>query len=400
MKLMDRRELLHRGVAGAGLLGLAAIPGRAAAQAGSALFAPPPLIVPIRASVDRIFRVTVCLRPFRAAGPRIAVEQVGRKRVVHHYGHGGSGWSLSWGSALEAVPLALADGVTDIAVIGAGAIGLTTAITAQRMGANVTIYAKERFPLVRSARATGTWSPDSRVAMAGATTPDFGDQWERMARASFAFHQRFLGMAGDPVEFSERYSLSDGASPQAERADDPARPSFAALEHRIADLTPRAETLAPGTHPFPTRIARRTTAMTFNVADLSHQLEADFLAAGGRFVPAEFHHPSDLARIRQKVIINCTGYGARALFDDTSVIPVRGQIAWLIPQPGVTYGVYHSHVSVLARRDGIVVQPLGADDYFGYDDANEQPDYPAAYAGVEAVAALFRPRAAPAAAPA
>ena len=180
---MNRREMLMGGAGG--LAGLAAFaPGRAMAQA---LFAAPAPLVPLIATNDRLMRVTVCLRPFRAAGPRIAVEEVGRKRVVHHYGHGGSGWSLSWGSALEAVPLALADGARRIAVIGAGAIGLTTAITAQRMGAEVTIYAKERFPYVRSARATGTWSPDSRIAMEGAMAADFPAVWERMTRASFAF---------------------------------------------------------------------------------------------------------------------------------------------------------------------------------------------------------------------
>ena len=51
-------------------------------------------IIPIRADADRIFRITVCLRPFRAAGPRLDVERLGDKLVVHNYGHGGSGWSL------------------------------------------------------------------------------------------------------------------------------------------------------------------------------------------------------------------------------------------------------------------------------------------------------------------
>ena len=107
-------------------------------------------------------------------------------------------------------------------------------------------------------------------------------------------------------------------------------------------------------------------------------------------VPAEFREPADIARlVRERTVINCTGYGARALFRDDSVVPVRGQIAWLIPQPGATFGLYYRDLSVLARRDGIVVQPSGQDDWFGYDDANETPDWEAARAGVAEAAALF-----------
>src|ERR1051326_2118399 len=134
-------------------------------------------LIPIRAQVDRIFRVTVCLRPFRAAGPRLDVERVGNKIVVHNYGHGGSGWSLSWGSSRIAVENAMAAGERDVAVIGCGALGLTSAILLQQMGAKVTIYAKERPPAVRSARATGTWSPDSRIALSNAVSPGFPALW-------------------------------------------------------------------------------------------------------------------------------------------------------------------------------------------------------------------------------
>ncbi|QNG45144.1 FAD-dependent oxidoreductase [Sphingobium yanoikuyae] len=384
--MMDRRDFLARGLGGLGALSLAA-----GAEAAS-LFDPLAGLEPIRATPDRIFRITVCLRPFRAAGPRIAVEEVGRTRVVHHYGHGGSGWSLSWGSAEVAVGMALAEGMTDIAVIGAGAIGLTTALTAQRAGAKVTIYAKEQFPDVRSARATGTWSPDSRIAMEGGVDAGFGDRWEAMARRSFAFYQGLLGLPGDPVEWSDRYMLSDGpaVTPAVERVT-PERPDrFIRLEERLHDIMPRSVELAPGTHPFRTERARRSSSLTFNVADLAHQLTTDFLIGGGRIVPMELHEPQDVTRMKQKTVINCTGYGARALWRDESIVPVRGQIAWLIPQAGATYGVYHDKLAMLARRDGIVVQEVGEDDWFGYGDANETPDREAAEASVRKLAGFWK----------
>ena len=383
---MDRRHFLTRGLGGLGALSLSA------GVDAATLFDPLAGLEPIRATPDRIFRITVCLRPFRAAGPRIAVEEVGRKRVVHHYGHGGSGWSLSWGSAEIAVGMALAQGADDIAVIGAGAIGLTTALTAQRAGAKVTIYTKEQFPDVRSARATGTWSPDSRVAMEGAVDAGFGDRWEKMARRSFDMYQGLLGLPGDPVEWTDRYMLSDGppAAPVVE-APTEARPDrFLRLESRLHDIMPRSVDLAPGTHPFRTAYARRGSSLTFNVADMAHQLTNDFLIGGGRIMPMELHEPNDVTRLKQKTIINCTGYGARALWRDESIVPVRGQIAWLIPQAGATYGVYYNKLSMLARRDGIVVQEVGQDEWFGYGDANETPDREAAEASVRKLAGFWK----------
>ena len=349
-------------------------------------------IVPIRADVDRIFRITVCLRPFRAAGPRLDVERLGDKVVVHNYGHGGSGWSLSWGSADVVVrkALAAANGKQELAVIGCGALGLTAAITAQRAGFKVTIYAKDRPPYVRSARATGSWTPDSRIALASAASPNFAAEWESMARTSFAMYQSYLGMAGNPVEWTDRYYLND-ESP-AQRSARPRRASqhdWADYEDRIADLTPDAQDIPQGTHPFPTPYVLRQTTLTFNVADYSRQLMNDFMIAGGVIETREFQSPQDLSSLAQTVIINCSGYGARQLWSDESIVPVRGQIAWLIPQEDVHYGLFYKGVFVLARRDGIVVQPLHGGDDAGWNDANEQPDRAAAVAGVEVLQELY-----------
>ncbi|MET0376059.1 MAG: FAD-dependent oxidoreductase, partial [Rhizorhabdus sp.] len=364
---MDRRHFIRQGAVALAAAGFAR-PSGLLAQAAQPIFDPIGAIAPVRALPDRIFRITVCLRPFRATGPRLDTEQVGRKLVVHNYGHGGSGWSLSWGSAMIAVGKAMAGSPKEIAVIGAGALGLTAALTAQRAGAKVTIYAKERFPNVRSARATGSWTPDSRVAMANAVGPEFAAAWSSMTHDSYAMWQSYVGLPGDPVEWNDRYTLSDLPPDQmraAYRATEVM--GFAHYGEHIADITPRSQIFGPGTHPFATRYASRNSQMMFNVANLAHLLTADFLAAGGRIETAEFHQPSDLGRLKEKVIINCTGYGARALFGDESVVPVRGQIAWLLPQAGLNYGLVYKTVSVLGRRDGIVVQDLGVDDRFGFN---------------------------------
>ena len=345
-------------------------------------------ITPIRADVDRIFRITVCLRPFRAVGPRLEVEKVGDKTVVHNYGHGGSGWSLSWGSADVVVrkALAAADGRKEVAIIGCGALGLTAAITAQRAGLKVTIYAKERPPYVRSSRATGSWTPDSRIALTSAASTNFAAEWELMARTSFSMYQSFLGMPGAPVEWTDRYALND--EEHGQRGGETQLHDFAHYYDRIADLTPRQQLLPTGTHPFPTKYVYRTSSLTFNVADYSRQLMNDFFIAGGTIETREFHSPQEMASLPQSVIINCPGYGARQLWSDESIVPVRGQIAWLIPQEGVHYGLYYKGVNVLARRDGIVVQPGRSEDE-GWNDTNEQPDRAAAVAGVEVLQELY-----------
>ncbi|MFO1159833.1 MAG: FAD-dependent oxidoreductase [Reyranellaceae bacterium] len=77
---------------------------------------------------------------------------------MHNYGHGGSGWSLSWGSSARAVRLAMQANPSEVAVIGCGALGLTSAILAQRSGARVTIHAREQLPPTTSGRATGEWT--------------------------------------------------------------------------------------------------------------------------------------------------------------------------------------------------------------------------------------------------
>lgn len=332
------------------------------------------ILAPLTASPDRIIEMNVCTRPFRAQGPRIELERIARKQVVHNYGHGGSGWSLSWGTGLLATQMAQNTGRQQIAVVGCGAIGLTTALVAQQAGLSVTIYAKERPPYVRSQFATGSWTPDSRIC-SSAHADAFAERWEAMARYSFRRFQSLLGVAGDPIEWRDMYSLSDNPpgtpAPHGESIE-PEYPDFE--DTLIADLTPRAVDLSALDHPFPAPFVRRRPALLFNIAGYSRLLMEEFLAAGGRIETFTLSDRNDFAAIEERTVINCTGYGARALLGDDTIIPVRGQTCKLIPQPEVHYGFNYGSrkVSVYPRRDGLLVQAQ-ADGDFNNDKENLDP---------------------------
>ncbi len=52
------------------------------------------------------------LRPVRDGGVRLEAERRPGGTVIHDYGHGGAGWTLAWGCALEVVEHVRAAGVT------------------------------------------------------------------------------------------------------------------------------------------------------------------------------------------------------------------------------------------------------------------------------------------------
>jgi glycine/D-amino acid oxidase-like deaminating enzyme len=389
--LTSRRRLL---LGASAAFGTSALPGIAKARSRGA-----PHIRPIPITLDRITGITVCTRPFRADGPRIEVERIGQQDVVHHYGHGGSGWSLSWGSGEIAAALALGTGQRDIGVIGCGAIGLTTALQLQRMGAyQVTIYARETPPDVRSSWATGGWTPDSRICLETGATPQFRQRWQQMARRSWHLYQGLLGLAGEPVSFVDSYSLTDkpptaSGEPEEATAPDDGRPRFAKLARElIPEINFPAAQIDPAATPFVAPYVRKRPRLTFSIGILSRLLLAEFRAAGGRLVIDEFHTPADFARLPHRTLVNATGFAARALLGDESIVPVKGQLARLMPAPEAFYGLNYRRVSLTTRHDISVIQAQGVDGntYDGFNDASTDPDMAVTNFAVKTLASAYK----------
>jgi glycine/D-amino acid oxidase-like deaminating enzyme len=288
-----------------------------------------------------------------------------------------------------------------VAVIGCGIIGLTSAIAAQRAGMQVTIYTRDLLPRTRSVRANGRWTPDSRIALTSPAGPQFAATWERMARFSWKTFLTYVGLPGHPIEFADYYNLSDGgAGPHhpdgkgdyASTGLPQSSSEFASYGSRIADLNAPPRDLSDAENPFPVRSAKQSTTMMFNFAPLGEVLMSQFRQAGGRIVIREFHAPSELGTLPEPVIINCPGYAARDLWKDKTLIPVRGQTGWLVPQPEVKYGLNYRNIALLSKRDGVMIQnidPQGLGELYGVGDSNELIDRSDTESAIGVMAEMF-----------
>jgi len=341
---MDRRTFLARaglGLAGAGT-GLFTLGGCGAAGTGTPSLvrpAPPRTFAPVRVSRDRVIRTSVGLRPYRDRGFVVRGERLGRKTIVHNYGHGGGGISLCWGSSRLAVEEAATTGVDRFAVIGAGVMGLTTARLLQDRGFEATIYARDLPPWTTSNVAGGQWSPYS-VFNRDEASPAFLTMFDRAARYSHRYFQDLPGSRYG-IRWIDNFVLVGSPEPRDRGG--------------LEDLFPGDEILAPGEHPFDSPWVRRFTTMLVEPGIFLGEVQRDFLLRGGRIRVRDFRCRDELEELEESVVVNCTGLGSRDLFGDEELSPIKGELVVLLPQPEVDYILQAGGFYVFPRSDGIVL---------------------------------------------
>jgi glycine/D-amino acid oxidase-like deaminating enzyme len=299
---------------------------------------------PPRVSEELVIRTVTGLRPFRPSGFVVRSEPTATKRVIHNYGHGGGGVTLSWGCAQLAVREVGDAGDRRAAVLGCGVIGLSTARVLQDRGWSVTIYARALPPDTTSNVAGALWSPTS-VYDAKALTPAFDAQHAEAARLS---HRTFQLLVGDGygIRWLEQYYLNDSATDL---------PSYV---RSLPDLYPGARQLESHEHPFPASHVSRVITMMIEPGIYLRRLLSDFREAGGSIEVRDFKHISEALTLAQPVIVNCTGLGAATLVGDAELIPIKGQTAFVPPDPDVdfaTIGGGPGSLYMFPRSDGILL---------------------------------------------
>jgi D-amino-acid oxidase len=261
-------------------------------------------------SAERIIRTDVGFRPFRPSRFRVHAERLGDKLLVHNYGHGGGGVTLSWGTADLAVEKVTESGRSGMAaVLGCGAVGLATARLLQSRGLDVTIYARA-LPPDTSNMAGASWFPALVVdeALRSAT---FNAQFEKAARFS---HRYFQALVGDyyGVRWRQQYFLSHAP------AQDPWEYTL------LRDLFQDTRRLHRAEHPFSAPHVLVDKMMFIEPSVYLNALLRDFQLAGGRVRVQSFAQPAEVAALREPIVVNCTGLGARELFGDRELTPVKG----------------------------------------------------------------------------
>jgi D-amino-acid oxidase len=188
----------------------------------------------------------------------------------------------------------------EVAVIGAGVIGLTSAIQLLRAGHRVTIFTRERPVHTTSAVPAAIWFPYHAQPEAD------------VVRWALATRERLRALAGEPragvrwVDFSRVWKDSP---PPVEKWMAPDEVTW----------------LTSGELPPGFRYGYKVPVPVMeNPAYLAY-LESLFQESGGRLVTMDLRSFADVP-LAHAVIVNCTGYGAKSLCDDPELSPGRGVV--------------------------------------------------------------------------
>ncbi|MCA9295969.1 MAG: FAD-binding oxidoreductase [Phycisphaerales bacterium] len=273
------------------------------------------------------------------------------QHIVHHYGHGGCGFTISFGTAevvADRVDRLCAEASTSgrstvpIAVLGAGVVGLTTAWTLQQRGHTVRLYAEHEASEATSRLAGALWLPtgidvdESRASADGLDdpTPSFTSMLHRSLEILDSLDPERWAIRTLPVyepagaPYEARYFDNGTVAPPVP-----------------VDPFPVPGSVGPG-RMFRTRFLETPRFLRTLRDDVSH--------AGASFITRRFESRNDVRGLEESIIVNCLGLGSARVFDDDAMYSARGVLVHLRPQP-LGYIVHDGYRYMFPRDDALVL---------------------------------------------
>jgi glycine/D-amino acid oxidase-like deaminating enzyme len=222
-----------------------------------------------------------------------------------------------------------------VAVLGAGAVGLATAHVLQERGHPVRVIAKDFPPHTTSNLAGAEWLP---FGVANGNDPAARARFARLVRVSWT---RFRALLGDTWGVHERPHFDVGNGKRL----------LADVPH---DLIPPPRPLDKLPFAGVERSGERFTTMLIEPPTYLAELLRAVLVAGATLQARTLHDAGEVQTLPEKVVVDCMGLGAAAVFGDDTVVPVRGQLVHVFPQP-LPYLLSHEGGYLFPRRDCIVL---------------------------------------------
>ncbi len=327
-------------------------------------------LIPPVINADTIGIKYACMRPKRENGINISAKKIERNKIVINcYGHGGAGWTTLFGSIQKAIQLFEEEKIskeTPIRIVGSGCIGLCMATELSHSGYNVSgIYTKSLYDPVswRSAGFFGLLA----VADVQEVIP--------LAKESFIVYQQISQgkhpyLARDAVRYLPIYCTQETEGELA-------------FLVQLGLVPPKQQvTLAfegGATH------SGYYQYMTFfmNTGILMQNFLSEIHKKN---IPIEIKTIHSFSEIQEQVIVNCTGFGAGELNQDTNLNAVRGHLIALNDLSGPGHLDYMILTSVLQDQEA---QPL----YMTPKCLIVTPDHPEGIHSLGVIGVTFIPHA-------
>ncbi|MCB0580932.1 MAG: FAD-binding oxidoreductase [Phaeodactylibacter sp.] len=234
-----------------------------------------------------------------------------------------------------------------ITVLGAGVSGLTTAVRLIEAGFPVRILAKEPPEKTTSAVAAAIWFPYEAEPAA---------KVNRWSAESFGVFSELARQPGAGVRMTDFLVLT---RPGPDNSWKDGLPAGTVREARVEELPPGYEMGYMANVP-----------LAETQAYLPYLLKR-FLDGGGEVQIREVKAVGPLLQ-EGHIVVNCTGLGARELFGDETVYPIRGQVVKVQkngPAQSMVDSMVKGSLAYIIERSNCIV--LGGTDYD--NDYNRQP---------------------------